>query len=732
MSTKLKLAKEELDRLGVFDVHQNNVMMAMTTILGKEVPFTMSMTIANFTMASFVGHFHFKLQLSPDNLIPLNMVGFVLAKSGAKKTSSVTKLERVLKSGLDLIDAGRTRKLEEYAIRNDLPIPKLNPLSNALATEAGMIKRLNDFKKEGIGLPSMFVDEISTELATNLDMVPNIKLVAQLFDEGNMKSKPLKDSENQSDEVNGMGMNALFIGSEYGILESEMILEKFNMEFISKLARRCFFLYPEFPKHETEAETIDGVLEEIEVEENASKHLEEQLNLYSKDVTRRYIKNDVNITFLDEDAKRLYKVYKIYCEEKAEEIVIEQINLERQHRHWKVLKLAGVYSIFNNHTTIKVQDLKEAIYVAEHASGDLERFILKAERNSHEKLLDHYLENQAPLSVHDILKRKWVKKAMDIEDLLRFANSKLGNIGVLKMDKDVIELERFVETEGVVCTYKMVSGTKAERAYKINEGFTSARSDFADMAKIVSHDTAYTNFEFHGGIRGKDNVRGACDYLILDVDDTDISDVECSDYLADYNHIICRTSDKENMYKYRVIIPTDVAVDLDNEQWPHFMTKVGEYLSIDIDILPKAQIFYGYADREPIVYLDGDTFEASDLIKDLHVAKVEIKKLSAEKLSRVWHDRLVLFKWFYDAGQRNDPTPKGNYHQTLWLYTVNAYDLGVDLQTATAVLFDIIDFRPTDPRAGYVDGLLKRMKTYERWKTEENGLSDTSWKEKEY
>ncbi len=731
MSTKLKLAKDELDRLEVFQEHKNPVMQAMITILGKDVPEAMSRTIANFTMASFIGHFHFKLQLAPDNIVPLNMVAFVLAKSGAKKTSSVTKLEKVIKIGLDMIDSWRQIRVDDIAIRNDTTPQKLNPLSNSLATEAGMIKRLNDFKKEGIGLPSMFVDEIATELATNLDMVPNIKLVAQLFDEGNMKSKPLKDSENQSDEVVGMGMNALFIGSEYGILETESILEKFNMEFISKLSRRCFFVYPDFPKHETEADTIDNLLQEIQDEKDSSWSIQEQVGALIKSIATKYVENDINVTTLHPDTDRMYQIYKIYCEEVADLIVVEQINLEQQHRHWKALKLAGVYSIYNGHPQVMPIDLKQAIYVAEMGNNDLAKFLVKAERNSHEKLLDHYIENQAPLSIHDILKRKWIKKAIEIDDLLRFANSKLGSVGVLKIEGDIVKLEKFVETEGVVCTYKMVSGTKKERSYKINEGFISARSKFEDMAKIVSNDTAYTNFVFRDGVRGKDNVEGSCDYLILDVDDTDVSDVECSNYLADYNHIICRTSDGANPFKYRVIIPTDIAVDLENDKWPHFMKAVGEYLGMDIDVLPKAQIFYGYADRTPIIYLDGEDFEASDIIKDLHTVKVEIKKLSVDKLSRIWEDRLIQFKWFYDAGAREDPTVKGNYHQTLWLYTKNAYDLGVDLKTATAILFDIVDFRPTDPRENYMQQLLVRMKTYPRWQPEDNGLENTSW-EKEY
>jgi len=732
MSTKLELATVELERLEVFREYKNRTMTNMVKVLGKEVPEHMAQTIANFTMASFVGHFHFKIELAPNNLIPMNMIAFILAKSGAKKTSSVTKLEKVIEPGLKVINIIRQAKMEDFCRRNDLPMPKLNPLNNALATEAGMIKRLNDFKEEGIGLPSMFVDEIATELAVNQDMVPNIKLVAQLFDEGNMKSKPLKDSENQSQEVIGMGMNALFIGSEYGILEDNMILEKFNMEFISKLSRRCYFVYPEFEEIGTNATTIDGVLEEIQIEKDSGNEIAVQIGGTCQAIAVALKDKDVNLRKLDDETARLYEIYKIYCEEKSKLIPEEQINLEQQHRHWKALKLAGVYSIFNLHAVIKKQDLLEAIYVAELGNDDLGKFLIKAERNAHEKLLDHYLEELPPLSVHDVLKKKWIKKAIEIEDLMRFANSKLGNIGVFKIENDIITLERFVETEGVACSYKMCAGTKDERKYKIVDGFTFARAPFIDMAKILSNDTAYCAFQFGEGIRGKDNVMGACDYIVLDVDNSDTTDIECSDFLADYRHIICRTSNKENPYKYRIIIPTDIAVDITNEQWPHFLKKVGEHLGVEVDVLPKAQIYYGYADRTPIIYEDGEDLEASELIKGLHIPKVEIKKLPADKLKKVYQDRLRVFEWFYESGSEappGSPPARGNTHNTLWLASVHAHDLGLPLDVATAIIYDINDFRTKKVRSGFMGQLEARMKTYLGWEGQSNGLET---KEEEY
>ena len=108
---KKELLHTELVKLDVFSEHKNKTASQMAEILGEDVPFPMSLTIANYTMATFTGHFHLKIKLAEDNLIPCNVIAFVLAKSGAKKTSSMLKLEKSLKQGYDVIQNHRWGRL---------------------------------------------------------------------------------------------------------------------------------------------------------------------------------------------------------------------------------------------------------------------------------------------------------------------------------------------------------------------------------------------------------------------------------------------------------------------------------------------------------------------------------------------------------------------------------------------------------------------------------------------
>ena len=301
---KEKILKEGLDKLGTFDGTKNKNMKRLVKSLGEDVPYTMAVVLANYTMASFVGHFHWKLSLEEDNNVPINTINFVLAKSGMKKTSSVKKLRKMLDEGYTLIMKKQVQNAIAKSKITGEPAEKILPLSNSLSTQEGMIQRLNDFHKEGIGLPSLYVDEISTELATSVDIIPNIKLVAQLFDDGDTESKVLKNRETQSDEVKGMGMNALFIGSEYGILEDETILKKFDVEFMSKLGRRCFFAYPDALEEANEKTTCDKLLDELNKSRKNSKELKQQLGLISTKIARRSIDDDKNLISLSKNAKK--------------------------------------------------------------------------------------------------------------------------------------------------------------------------------------------------------------------------------------------------------------------------------------------------------------------------------------------------------------------------------------------------------------------------------------------
>lgn len=751
--TTLEIVTDELDRMNVFDGKLNDVAILMTKVLGNEVPFNMALTIANYTMSSYVGHFHYKIKIESDNMVPPNILTFILAKSGAKKTSSMLTLEKTLSKGYEIINNHRLNKELELAEKNDATPRPINPLSNALATEAGMIQRLNDFKEEGIGLPAMFVDEISTELATNPDIVPNIKLVAQLFDVGDMKSKPLKDREMQSEEVVGMGMTALFMGSEHGLLENETTLKIFLEEFISKLARRCFFVYPEFKEEDGDFESIDELLMELDDKSKDGKDYMKELNNISARIAVNTIQEDINVLDLDDDTKRLYKVYKIYCEQKSKDILHEALNLELQHRHWKAFKLAGVYAVFNDHETITVSDLKEAINTAERTQDDLGKFINKAKRETYEIMVEHFLEDGAPLTTHEMIKLGWIKKQINLKDMLISANSKLGSIGTVSQDGDSVYFDRFDHIDvnvGINASYKVLppfrmeefmdagmdrdsakNKAKDERGWQIMDGYQYKQTTFEKLGNLLSNDCAYTPFRFKTkdeggvfnpafpdnqklGIRNKDNIDSGAEFVVLDVDNDGITIDEAYDLLQDYKFVMARSSDKDNPHKFRVIMPIDVIIQVDRGKWKLFMKEVAKHLGVEIDDLPQSQIYYGFKGREVLTNTEGELLEASEIIKRITEPAQIISLVPRAVLNRKWQDRINEFAYAYNvkSGQ--------GLHLALFKAMKHAHDLGFTYEENIGLLDDIIKFIDDEPRAGFLVSLeSQRMQAYGKKDTDD-------------
>jgi hypothetical protein len=184
------------------------------------------------------------------------------------------------------------------------------------------------------------------------------------------------------------------------------------------------------------------------------------------------------------------------------------------------------------------------------------------------------------------------------------------------------------------------------------------KEDFAYTPFLLkkADEGAIYNEEKHpdvfGGVRGKENVIGGCKWVVIDVDQSTITAEECHLLLSDINHHIALTSDKNNHYKFRVLIELDSIVDIPDKQWTHFVKSIGEYLAISVDKLPKAQIYFSYSGREVLSVIDAEPLEAKPFI--LKAAEVANKRERPQKLTKAQikaalNDPLTTFFYAYEA-----------------------------------------------------------------------------------
>ncbi len=677
--------------------------------ISSGIPLSMASLVANYQMANFASQFQFKMNLDGSK-IPTNIVGFVLATSGLGKDSTVSAMEEAMAMGYMVIEQEREKKNRESAINKaeqedgdgvgwqrfyKQPLP----LTNAISTVEGLTSRLNQFSRDGIGMPSVYVGELGSELGSNVNMADNIRLISELFDVGNKKSKAIKDSERQDAEVKGMGMNALFVGSEDNIILDKGISQKFKTEFVTKLARRSMFVYPskeEFESCVAEYSNYETMVKTQEQFELLAREGKAYINSATNDIARTLLDRDSRLLDIADDALTAYKDYKLYTTNLGAgmSFIHKSVQLELTHRSWKMLKLAGVYAIWDMSDEVTVEHITDAIYFVEKIGKYLELYEEYASKESYELLIDFFSHNtDVSLTLHDLKKRGFINGTTGIEsrlkELVRLADSFAGSEGTIKFANDVMGYKPFEKVGDHYASYVKVSGSKQERALQCHSGFEAKSTTFKRLEILLQNDTAYTPFRFQNGQRKNDNIISGATWVALDVDDSELTMNEMHDMLDGINHHIATTSNSENPFKYRIIIEFNNIVDLPVREWKAFGRALGQELGINVDpaTFTKSQIMFGYKGAKVLSTLGQEPYDISGCVKEAghNVSEVfnKTKTLSRTQSRTALDNPIDTFNFaFSDKGMKSRSLSLFR----MWKY---AKDLGANGDECAKLMHDL-------------------------------------------
>ncbi len=713
-----------------FDKLNINVRYLVNTTRGiNNIPLSMSSLIANYTLANFISQFQIKINLDGSK-IPANMVGFVLAHSGASKDSTVTTQENALGPGYNILEAHREERARESAraraeqvdgdSSNWMPHYKAPfPLTNSISTIEGLVSRLNSFSSDGIGMSSVYTGELGSELASNPNMTDNIKLIAMLYDTGDYKSKAIKDQERQDQEVKGMGMNALFVGSEDNIIMDRKISQTFKMEFITKLARRSMFVYPtkeEFESCVIEYKDYEDMKTKQEMYEQLASEGKAYIGSVSMDIATQLLDRDNRQIGIDDDALQAFKDYKMYTNSIGNGIdyLHKSIQLEQLHRSWKMLKLAGVYALLDNNDSITLEHIKQSIYYAEKIGKYMAFYEEYASKEPYELLVDYFVAHpDVKLGLHDLKKKGFLQGTSGLNnklmELSRLADSLAGSTGMVKTEGDIIYYKPFEAVGEHYASYVQVSGSKQDRAARCHSGFESKSTSFKRIQALLENDTAYSPFKFQDGKRSNDNIISGATWVALDVDDSDINISEMHNMLEDYNHHIASTSDVTNPYKFRVIIEFNNIVDLEPRDWKKFGKVLGNELGIEVDpaTFTKSQIMFGYKGSKVLSTLTGDPYDVTDALKQVESMKALVgpkKTLTRTQMSSALSEPLETFNYAF-----NDAIPARSL--AIFRMWKHAKDLGATADQCESLMYDLnwnFWADPVDEKR--YDGYIKQMR----------------------
>jgi hypothetical protein len=637
MDSKKLLDDYIKERTSKLDLYTDMVQKGMDTIQGS-IPFKLKLAITLSELITFSSHLRKPIQLHDGTIVPTNAIVFALAGSGLSKDKSLNAVRKSLSLGYSQIEEQRKEfaktKAESTArIEGDdeenwpkyYRAPK--PLQTGLGTVEGLMHHFAEIAENPTGAGSIMSSEVGSELQTNGSMVDIIKTISVAYDLGNIPPKIVKSHENQTSEIKGLPINALFFGSHEALLFDNQIKAKFRLVFNTQLARRSLFAFtPEFPD-KLHITSVDDLYLLRETERSRACKAQEELN----ELTCQLVNYTNNTPLkISDDAQKLFDVYlehnALISDDMPTKFPISK--LSRRHKQWLALKLAGNYAILDGSDRLEEKHYGYAINTVELLSTDLSDFEHELIKEPYEQLADmckfNAVNGEFVLTLHELRKLSYVTgtgtSKAKVDELCNLANSCDSN-GTYASNDNGISYKEIIKTDVVGVTYKMFDTELKGQALKdfmsINstDGYTFFDTSFEDLENLLAENAIYTSFQFIDGVRNKENLTGGTKFVILDIDKSVLTDKEAHTLLEEYNHYIVRTSDKDNEFKFRVVIEMDSIIDIEERLWKPFLQEVADELGLLIDLLPQSQIFLSYEGRKILKQLEGKTLESKFLVE---------------------------------------------------------------------------------------------------------------------
>lgn len=691
----LEITKEELNKHNALVPSLNpHIQRIVNAIPYTTVDPRMKAVIAVSQLTSFASQFRRNVYLWDETSVPINAISFVITGSGGGKDSSVKAARKCFSKGYDLIDQTRKDQARKEAIyqaaeAGDEPseefeiykqyLKPIPPIDIMPTTGPGLIQHINDIGDLNLSTGFMYSGEVSDELAYNQDMMENIKILSEIYDTGDKEVKYTKGVEHRSKAINGQPVSALFVGSPGHILYDESTKKKFNIAFMSKLARRSWFCYTPQRIPEPVFDSLDEMLDYEERLEFEALQARESMKEHINSITRFGLDTHGNHLTVSQEVFRLFKTYKRYNSDLADTLPNQESTsaLIRRHLQWKAIKLAGAFCIMDKCDEIQSRHYIDAIRFCELLSQDMELFEYDLSKADHERFSDFIrtqvqLDGKAVISVHDIKKQSFITSVSKhkLQELITLCSTyDTDGIYSIVNDNSAIMYEPIIKTDSINVSYKPINTHELNRAVESGDleaaktakqniavttayGYESGKTTFADLSNLLEGDFAYTPFEFRNGTRGKDNIIGGAKWLVFDIDNSSITASEAHFMLSDLNHHIALSSDPNNEFKFRVLIELDSNVELDAITWKRFYTLVADHLALTIDSVPQSQIFFSYANRPVMSILDGEALEARNFVMSAkeYVSNHPVnKKRTTAQMAADLNDPLETFSYCFEC-----------------------------------------------------------------------------------
>ena len=621
--------------------------------------------------------------------IPVNLYVLALATSGFGKGHSVHLVENEFLKGF------KTRFLEDtfpvISEQNLWVIANTRAARNGTDQQEEFEKAEKEFKNAGAfaytfdsGTPpavkqlrhklllssagsiNFQVDEIGSNLLGVADV---LTLFLELFDQGMVKQKLTKNtSENtRAEELDGKTpTNALLFGTPSKLLDGGLTEDQFYSFLETGYARRCLFGYG---LHQRAGEVLTPeevfrLLTQQSNQDTITRWANHFHTLADPSVFgwRMEVEDDVAIQLL---------AYKIACENAAD-LLAEHEDIKKaelSHRYFKALKLAGAYAFVDQSVNVELDHLYAAIKLVEE-SGLAFQTILNREK-TYVKLAKFLGSCNTEVTHADLLETlPFYPKSNGARNEMMTLATACGYKKHIIIKKTFVDGIEFFKGETLKETNinEIIISYAEHWAY----GFIGEKVPFEELHNLTQADGYHwANHHFRNQHRAEENVIAGFNCIVLDVDEGTSLETAC-ELMKDYKFLVYTTKRHQTEGygdRFRIILPINYTLELDNEEYKEFMRAIFAWLPFKTDESydkreKKSESFAGGAYQ---YHMDGELFDALDFIPK--TSRNEQHKANFQKLESL--DNLE--RWF---AQR---IAMGNRNNNMIKYALALVDNGLSL-----------------------------------------------------
>lgn len=529
--------------------------------------------------------------------VPINVYAVALSSSGTGKGYSINLIEHEILDQFrirflqDVMPEMATRTIYERAThkatKNNTDIEEeyeaIEKAYKAMGEypftfDSGTTPALKQLREKlllaNVGAINASIDEIGEHLIENAELLTTF---LELYDQGMVKPKLTKNTKEniRNEQIEGKTpANLLLFGTPTRLFDGDKTEERFISFLDAGYARRSIFTYLANVHRELNNKTAEEVYKEI-LKINESNVYKNWSNYFAQFADISYAGKDIKIT--DEVAIALIQ-YQKDCELLASGMneLQEMHKAEMTHRYFKASKIAGAFAFVDKCDEVSLTHLAQAIKLVEESGKAFNR-ILQREK-PYEKVAKYIAHIGSEVTHADLCEALpfYSKGSQARQEMMLLATAwgYKNNILIKKSFMENIELysgETLKETD--------LNQIKISYSNSLAGGYIGETVAFDKLFKLVTaKDLHWCNHHFIDGYRKESNAIPGFNILVLDVDEgMNIPTVK--ELLKDYTYLIHTTKRHTDLeHRFRVILPMNYALTLDETDYKEFMLAVCQNL----------------------------------------------------------------------------------------------------------------------------------------------------------